>query len=122
MKIHDGTFPLIAVNQKILPTPKGDAVQWLLFDFFSSSLQFIISCSQFTHIILQLYVTMALHSAYITNFHIIQTVCTFFIPYSRLFLSVDNFVERLEWSSVIFFVVLNFTFIVCDVDLFVGRR
>ena len=82
------------------------------------------SCSYmyFTHIILQLYVTIALHSSRTTNFHIIQTVYTFFIPYSGLFLWVDNFMERLEWSSVIFFVVLNFMLIVCDVDLSVGHR
>ena len=67
--IHeDGTFPLIAASQKILPTSKGDAVHWLQQTFFSS-LRFIISCSQFTHIILQTYVTLALHSSHITNFH-----------------------------------------------------
>ena len=28
--IHEnGTFPLVAASQKILPTPKGDAVHWL---------------------------------------------------------------------------------------------
>ena len=122
MKIHDGIFPLIAASQKILPTPKGNAVHWLLFDFFSS-LRFVKSCSQFTHIILQFYVTMALHSGHITNFHIIQTVRTFFVPYSGLFLLVDNFLERLEWSSVIFSPGFKFhAHSVYDVDLLVGCR
>ena len=54
------------------------------------------------------YVTMAHHSSHITNFHAIQTVCTFFIPYSELRFLVDNFVERLEWSSVMFFCGFKF--------------
>ena len=98
-----GTFLLIAASQKILPKQKGDPVYLLSLDFLAQvRLYHITLCSHFTHIIHQLYTTMAPHSHHITNFHIIQTVYTFFIPYSGLFLWVNNFVETLEWSSVIF--------------------
>ena len=65
--------------------PKGDPVHELPSDFLAQ-FHFIISHHvDILHIILQLYATMALHSSHITNFHIIQTVYTFFIPYSGLF-------------------------------------
>ena len=62
-------------------------------------------------IILQLYTTMALHSSYITNFHIIQTVNTFFTPYSGLFCRQITSQKGLSGPQKYFFVVLNFMLI-----------
>ena len=73
MKIHDGTFPLIAVNQKILPTPKGDAVQWLLFDFFLA----VYSLS---------YHVANLHTSYFNymlQWHFIVVISLIFISYKQ---------------------------------------
>ena len=98
MEIHDGTFPPIAVSQKIVPKLKGDPVHWLSSDFLLAPCRLyrITSCSHFTHITLQLHATMPLHNSHITNFHIIQAVYVFFILYSKLFLWVDTFRKGLS--------------------------
>ena len=59
MELHDGTIPLTAASQKIPPKPKGGPVHEVSSDFFI-----------LTHIIVQFYVTMALHSSHITNFDV----------------------------------------------------
>ena len=121
MEIYDGAY--IASSQKILLKSKGDLIHGYHLTFLAQfRLYYITSCRYITHIILQLYTTMALHSSHITNFHIIQTVYTFFILYNGLFLWVDIFTERLERSSKIFFIVLNFMLTVCGFNVSMGHR
>ena len=107
LEIHDGTFPLIGASQKILPKSKGDLVHGLTykhsFDYIISHHVDILHKSYFSYMLQWHFILHVVIS--LIFIIIIQTVYTFFILYSGLFLRVDNFRERLERPSKIFFVL-----------------
>ena len=63
MEIHDWTFRSLQQVRKFYPNPKGIPHMGYHLTFLARfRLYHITSCRHFTHIILQLYATMALHS------------------------------------------------------------